>query len=243
MSEQGHAKNLELFKKEHHFAVSWGAKYAPTNELLALNAMLAQITAGENILSEIIASRTPYRNATAAAQDAFERLGPLMPRIINAMKGAGIEASVIEDTKTYTRKISGQRKTKKPKDDPNSPDFDESEKANSAAQMSRANRIENFEAVISALEAQAAYKPNEDDLKIITLREFLTELRQKNEAVQDTFITLSNKRAERDALFYTPGTGIVAVGNLFKRYVESFGRNSAEWKQIKDFEFVRIGRR
>lgn len=237
MSEQGHAKNLENFKKEYHFAVSWGTKYAPTNLLLELAAMRAQFERGETLLSEIIDLRTPYRNAVAAAQDAFERLNPLMPRLVNAMKGAGVADSVIEDLKTYTRKVTGRRKTPKPKDDPNSPDFDESEKANSAAQLSRTARMENFEAIISLAESQAVYNPNENDLKIVTLKAFLAELKAKTEAVQDTFIALSNKRAERNALFYAPDTGIVEVGGLFKRYVESFGRNSAEWRQVKNLRF------
>ncbi|HQU84505.1 MAG TPA: hypothetical protein PKY59_15310 [Pyrinomonadaceae bacterium] len=242
MSEQGHTKNLENFKKEYHFAVSWGTKYAPTNSLLILRTMLAQIAAGEAAMDAIITARTPYRNNVAAAQDAFLPLNELTTRIINAMKGAGIAASVIEDAKTYTRKIKGQRKTPKPKDDPNSPDFDESEKAHSAAQLSRTNRLENLEALLDLLGSQSLYNPNEDEINMTDLTAYLADLKAKTEAVQTSFVNLSNKYADRNAIFYDEETGIVAVGTLFKRYVESFGRNSAEWNQVKGLRFKKIGR-
>ena len=242
MSEQGHIKNLENFKKEHHFAVSWGAKYAPTNTLLDIDKMATQIAVAETSMDAIITARTPYRNNVAAAQDAFAPFNELVTRIVNAMKGAGIAASVIEDAKTYTRKIKGQRKTPKPKDDPNSPDFDESEKANSVAQLSRTNRIENFEALLDLLGSQSLYNPNESDLKLTALSAYLADLKAKTEAVQESFVNLSNKYADRDAVFYDEETGIVAVGTLFKRYVESFGRNSAEWNQVKGLKFKKIGR-
>jgi len=242
MSEQGHAKNLENLKKEYHFAVSWGAKYAPTGALLDIDKIEAQIASGEASMDAIITARTPYRNNVAAAQDAFAPLNELITRIINAMKGASIAASIIEDAKTYTRKIKGQRRTPKPKDDPNSPDFDESEKANSVAQLSRTNRIENFEALLDLLGSQSLYNPNESDLKLTALSAYLADLKAKTEAVQESFVNLSNKYAARDAIFYDEETGIVTVGGLFKRYVESFGRNSAEWKQIKGLKFKKIGR-
>lgn len=242
MSEQGHAKNLENLKKEYHFAVSWGVKYAPTGALLDIDKIEAQIASGEASMDAIITARTPYRNNVAAAQDAFAPLNELITRIINAMKGASIAASIIEDAKTYTRKIKGQRRTPKPKDDPNSPDFDESEKANSVAQLSRTNRIENFEALLDLLGSQSLYNPNESDLKLTALSAYLADLKAKTEAVQESFVNLSNKYAARDAIFYDEETGIVTVGGLFKRYVESFGRNSAEWKQIKGLKLKKIGR-
>lgn len=243
MSEQGHAKNLEHFKSARNFAVSWGAKYVPSNPILLLTNLNSIITAAEPALAEVTAAKTPYRNATAAAQDAFAPLSELITRVMNALKVSGVPASVIEDAKTYSRKIKGQSKTPKPQDDPNTPEFDESAAANSTSQMSRTQRIENLAALISLLKSQTLYAPNETDLKVATLEALLDDLQAKTDAVQAAFVALSNKRAARDAVFYTKGTGLVDVGRLFKNYVESFGRKSPEWLQIKPLQFKEIKRK
>lgn len=243
MSEQGHAKNLEHFKSARAYAVSWGAKYVPSNPLLLLTNFNSIITAAEPALADVIAAKTPYRNSVAAAQDAFLPLSELITRVMNALKASGVPASIFEDAKTYSRKIKGQSKTPKPKDDPNTPNFDESEKANSTSQMSRTQRIEYLDALISLLIAQTLYAPNEVELKTVTLSALSADLKAKTQAVQTTFIALSNKRAARDAIFYTKGTGLVDVGRLFKDYVESFGRKSPEWNQVQPLEFKEIKRK
>lgn len=240
MSEQGHAKNLEYFRKGRDYAVSWGARYAPSNPLLLLTNFNSIIAAAEPSLDEVIGAKTPYRNATAAAQDAFLPLSELITRVMNSLKSSGVPASIVEDAKTYSRKIKGQSKTTRPQDDPNSPDFDESAKGNSASQMSRTQRIENLDSLVSLLDAQALYKPNETELKVVTLKDFLADLKAKTEAVQLAFIELSNKRAARNAIFYTKDTGLVDVGKLFKSYVESFGRKSPEWSQVKSLNFKEV---
>lgn len=243
MAETGHAKNLESIKFARDFAASWGIKYAPSNPFLLLTNLNNIIDDAEPALDEVIGAKTPYRNATAAAQDAFAPLNELITRVMNALKVSGASASIFEDGKTYSRKVKGQSKKPKAKDDPNSPDFDESEKANSTSQMSRTQRIENLDALISLLISNVLFNPNEIDLQTATLSALSADLKAKTAAVQSAFVVLSNKRAARDAVFYTDETGLVAVGNLFKRYVESFGRKSAEWNQVKGLKFEIIGRK
>ena len=243
MAETGHAKNLEQLKFARDFAISWGAKYSPSNSLLVLANINKIIDNAEPSLDDVITAKTPYRNATAEAQDTFDPLSELITRVMNGLKVSGVPASILDDAKTYSRKIKGQRKTPKPRDDPNSPNFDESEKANSASQMSRTQRIENLDALISLLESRPEFAPNEDELKTATLSALSAILKAKTGTVQTAFVELSNKRANRNAIFYKDGTGLVNVGNLFKRYIESFGRNSAEWNQIKDLKFKKIGQK
>jgi hypothetical protein len=238
MSEQGHVKNLENLKRARDFAVSWGVKYKPSNPLAEVANLVAVINAAEPSLADVQAAKTPYRNAVAAAQDAFAPLSERITRVMNALKASGVPDSVVEDAKTYSRKIKGQRASAKPADDPASPNFDESEKANSVSQMSRAQRIESLDALISLLGSQTLYNPNESGLTVADLTDYSSDLKAKTEAVQTAFVTLSNQRAARDAIFYTDTTGLVDVGNLFKRYVESFGRNSPEWSQVKGLKFT-----
>ncbi|MCW5959361.1 MAG: hypothetical protein KIS76_04310 [Pyrinomonadaceae bacterium] len=77
MSETGHAINVESLKTARDFAVSWKAKYQPSNPIIAVQSMNDAIAAAEPALDNVIAAKTPYRNATAAAQDAFDPLNQL----------------------------------------------------------------------------------------------------------------------------------------------------------------------
>jgi hypothetical protein len=50
--------------------------------------------------------------------------------------------------------------------------------------------------------------------------------------------------AKRDRIYYADATGIVSIGNLFKKYaLAAFGKNSAEHNQVKDLEFKNHRRR
>lgn len=243
MSEQGHAKNLENLKKERDFAVSWGGSYKPSNPVLLLTNINAVITAAEAVADELQAARTPYRNATAAAADGFAPLSDLTTRVLSALEASGVPASVVEDAKTYARKIKGTRRTSAAEDDPNTPE-DESQASHSASQMSRTQRIENFAALISLLNEQPLYNPNEDDLKVARLSDFSDSLEAKTQAANTNFVGYSNKLGERDEIYYADGAGVVAIGNLFKKYVLSaFGKDSAEYNQVKDLEFKKYKRR
>jgi hypothetical protein len=244
MSEQGHAKNLEHFTTGRNYAVSWGAKYAPSNPLLALTFMNAKIAAAESVADELQETRTPYRNATAAAQDAFAPLSELITRVMRALKVSGVPASFIEDAKTYARKIQGRRAAPAAQDDPNTPDVDESAASHSASQMSRTQRTEALDALNLHLESNTLYKPNETPLKLATLKSVSIDLKGKTEAVQTTFVPYSNKLGERDEIYYEEAEGIVTIGSLFKDYVlAAFGRDSAEWNQVKDLKFKTYKRR
>jgi hypothetical protein len=242
-NEKGHAKNLENLKKARDFAVSWGAKYAPSNPLLLLTNLNAVVNAAEAVADDLQAARTPYRNATAAAEDAFTPLSRLATRLVRGLEASGVPESVVEDARTYSRKIRGKRLAPAIQDDPDTPDIDESESSHSASQMSRAQRIENLDALILLVEAQALYDPNENDLKVVTLTNLSTDLKAKTQTVSAAFIPYSNKMGERDEIYYADKTGVVDIGNLFKKYVSSFGLDSVEYNQVKDLEFNRYKRR
>lgn len=242
MSEQGHAKNLENLKKARDFAVSWGARYAPTNPVLLLTNFNTIIPAAETVADGLQGARTPYRNATAAAEDAFDPLSKRITRVMNALRISGVPESVVEDAETYSRKIQGRRKSPAAEDNPETPVVNESHNSHSASQMSRAQRIENLDSLVSLLQSNDFYKPNEVELKTATLVDLSTDLKAKTTAVSTTFVPYSNKLGERDGIYYGEGTGIVAVGKMFKLYVQTFGRDSIEWGQVKDLEFKSYAR-
>lgn len=243
MSEKGHAKNLENLKKARDFADSWKTKYAPTNPVIALTNMNSVVSAADTVSDALQTTIIPYRHATAAAEDLFAPLSKLITRAMKSFSISGVPASAIEDAETYARKIQGKRKTPAAQDNPATADVDESEKSHSASQMSRTQRVENLDALILHFKSYPVYDPNEIDLKTATLEALSAQLKAAIEAVSDAFVPYSNKLAERDEIYYAPETGLIYVGRLFKGYVESFGRDSAEWNQVKDLKFDLYKRR
>ena len=237
MAETGHVINVGNLQKAIVFATGWAGNYKPSNAALEIGAMSALAVAAEAELDSVQTQRTPYRNATAAAADAFAGLRNLTVRIQKSAKSQGCPASFIEDLDTPARKIKGLRATPAVQDDPNTP-VDESKQSVSASQMSRQQRIEHLDEMRSLLESQPLYKPNETELQTASLQALAVDLQAKVDAVTSTFAPFSNALASRDNVLYTNAANVYKTGTLFKAYVESkFTRKSNEWNQIKGLEF------
>ncbi len=244
VSETGHAKNLENFKKLREFISSWKARYNPTNVNYLLTKVDSIIAAAEAVNGNLIDARAPYRAASSAADDAFDPLNKLVTRVTRGFKAAGVPDSVVEDLMTYSRKVQGRRKSSKTTDDPTTPNVNEAEKGYSAAQTSRTNRIENLDVMITTLEAHPIYDPNEADLKTASLTALSTDLKNRIAAVNATFTAVSNQLNNRDAIFYEDPDSLVKTAQGIKNYVISaFGTDSPEYNQVRSLEFKPIKRR
>lgn len=236
MAESGHAINVVNLGKARDFAKSW-PDYKPSNPVLEIGAMTSLFDAGNTKLDAVQTVRTPYRNATATCDDLFDRMGPLVTRIMRMLRASGVPPSIIDDAETYSRKIKGERATPAKKDDPATP-VDESQQSHSASQMSRTQRLENFDSLVDLLQAQPLYNPNETDLTIVALHAYSVDCHNAIGTVNTTFIPFSNSLADRDDTLYLDPINVVETGRLFKTYVQGgFGRNSTEWQQVRSLEF------
>jgi hypothetical protein len=237
MAESGHAINVSNLGKARDWAQSWPT-YKPSNPVLDIGAMTTLFGAAGGRLDDVQNSRTAYRNATAACDDLFDGMGPLVTRVMRMLRASGVVASVIEDAETYSRKIKGERATPAKKDDPATPDIDESKQSHSASQMSRTQRLENFDSLLALLKSQPLYNPNESDLRISALTTYSDDLHAALQLVETTFVVFSNAMAARDDSLYLDTVNVVETGRLFKTYVQAgFGRNSTEWQQVRSLQF------
>lgn len=235
-TEAGDMKIIGNFRKLIDW-VSSDANYKPSNAAIKPPALEAQFTSGLDALEDVPTKQSANKDAMNERREAFSPLPTKARRIRNVAKASGASESTLANMETPLRKIVGERKSDKIKDDPNTP-VNESAKQHSASQMSFDNRIGNFRALLALVPNVPGYKPNEDELKLTSLTTYADELEAKNNAVNTTFVPLSQARALRDALLYDNPDCIVNTALLVKAYVTgALGSQSHLNQQIKGLRF------
>ena len=241
MSESGDNKIIGNFRKLID-EISADNAYNPANDKLKIIPLEAQYNNGDAAVNDVAAARAPYKLAITDRESAFKALRPLVVRSRNFLKASGAPKGVVEDADTFVRKLSGSRKSPKPKDDPNAPagEGNQSGGSSSASQMSYDNQVGNFEAYIEILKNVPAYNPNEADLKVTALTAYAAGLTAKNNTVNTTSANLNQTRGQRDQLLYTGDDSIVNTALLAKAYVQAaLGSKSQLHKKIKGLTFSR----
>ncbi|TYB73197.1 hypothetical protein [Bizionia myxarmorum] len=237
-SEVGHAKNVANFQDLMAFVNGYGANYNPSKTSLKppqLEALYNQASAG---LNGVITKNTAYNNAVNQRMEVFSDMRPLATRLVNALATTNAGEEKVEDAKSFNRKIQGQRASKKVEPlDPNQP----VPKTISSSQQSYDQLIQHFEGMISVLDSEPSYTPNETDLKITTLQTKLQELKDANENVSKAYAQVSNARLDRNKILYAKDAGLVDVSADVKKYVKSvFGATSEEFAQVKGIQLVKV---
>jgi len=242
-TETGHAKNVANFESLISFCVGYGVIYNPSKASMKLTALSALFTSAKSVLAVVNTVLPIYRNAINAREAVFSPLSKLITRVINAAASSNVSESVLVDIKSIARKIQGVRVSDKLPavvDNPATP-VDESQKSSSASQMGFDNRIENTDKLINILLTQPGYAPNEIDLKVATLAALLAEMRIRNTAAINALTPLSNARISRNAVLYSPRTGLVDIAGEVKSYIKSvFGVTDPRYRQVGGLRFVRF---
>jgi hypothetical protein len=198
------------------------------------------LTAARGALNAVNIAQSAYSNAVDAREVAFDPFGKLITRVNNALKASDTTPQVDESAQTIFRKLQGKRAGVKLSDQEK--DTEENGKeANqiSVAQLSYDNKLENFDKLIMLLESTPLYAPNEEDLKVASLKALYTSLKTTNTEVLTTSIQLSNARINRNEILYKPITGLVDIASDTKTYLKSvFGATSPQYKQISKLKFT-----
>ncbi len=235
-SEVGHAKNVANFQDLIAFVNGYGATYNPSKDGLQLTQLEELHTTANENLSTVIQKSTEYNNAVNDRMEAFSDLRSLSTRLINALDATDASAEKLKDAKVFNRKMQGKRATKVETPlDPNAPPPN----TISTSQQSYDQLIQHFQGLISVLQSEPSYAPNENDLKITTLQAKKQDLERNNERVATAYTEVSNTRLQRNNTLYNEENGLVPTAGEVKKYVKSvFGATSPEYGQIKGIKFT-----
>lgn len=237
-SEVGHAKNVANFHDLISFCLGYGASYDPVKASLQVSQLQALETLAQNSLASVIPLRTAYNDAVNARIQAFNGLKPLATRLINALQSTDATKEKVDDAKTFNKKIQGIRASGT--QTPVTPDAP-TPNTISSSQQSYDQTIQHFAGLISVLESEPSYTPNENDLRVTTLNDRLALLNQTNQAISSAYTLVDNSRIERNTTLYSDETGLVARATEVKKYVKSvFGATSPQYKQVSAIKIVKI---
>lgn len=239
-SERGNAKNVANFQDLISFVTGYGAVYDPSKKTLQLKELNDLLTASQANLADVVTQKTNYNNAVNERVAAFKDLKPLATRLVNALQTTDASKEKIDDAKGYNKKLQGD-KTKAPEtpSDPNAPIPD----SISTSQQSYDQQIQHFAGIISVLQSESSYTPNETDLQVATLQAKQDDLSDKNRQLADAYTIVSNSRISRDKTLYGSDTSLIQVATEVKKYIKSvFGATSPEFAQVKGIEFTPKGK-
>lgn len=234
-SEVGHAKNVANFQDLIAFVEGYGPNYNPSKDRLKLPELQNLYTEANESLNNVTAKNTNYNNAVNDRVEAFQDLRSLSTRVVNALEITDAPDEKIKDAKGFNRKIQGKRASKSETPvDPNDP----APKTISSSQQSYDQLIQHFQGLISVLESEPSYAPNETELQVATLQTKAQDLESKNQKVATAYTAISNARIERNKKLYKEDEGVVDTAGEVKKYVKSvYGATSPEYGQIKGISF------
>ena len=113
ISESGHSKNVANWEQLTTTVLSFGSAYNPSRKEIQIS-MVQQVGADAKLAMGVVnVTKAEYKNASAARADAFEPIGPLVTRCMDALKSAATIYRVDDNAKTVARKIQGRRASTK----------------------------------------------------------------------------------------------------------------------------------
>jgi hypothetical protein len=236
-SETGHAKNVANLQDLISFVTGYGATYNPTKNALKLPQLNTLSATSQTSLADVVTKNTAYNNKVNERVVAFSNLKSLSTRLINALQTTDATPQKVADAKAFNKKMQGVRaKAVATPIDPNAP----APTTISTSQQSYDSQIQHLAGIISVLQSETSYAPNEIDLKIVTLTAKQTDLTAKNNAVATAYTNISNSRISRDTTLYKEDTGLFDIATEVKKYIKSiYGATSPQFAQVKGIEFTK----
>ena len=240
ISETGHAMNMINFQSLLTFIDSLGDLYNPSRECIKRESLQTLLDNTQESFNSLYITQSNYTLAVDDRIAAFEPLSKLVTRVFNSLKASDSSVETDESVRTIVRKIQGKRAT--PLVSSEYTDSESTEvkeiKHKSTSQMSYNSRLENFEWFIIFLSKIPEYNPNEEDLKIESLKTLHSDLKAKNNLVMTAHSKMETERTQRNKMLYQPLTGIVDISIDIKNYIKSlFGASSHQYKQISKLHF------
>jgi hypothetical protein len=225
-SEVGHNKNVANFKSLYQILEEMGTMYNPSYPAITLTALEPIKTVLDEVVVTFNTKNPLYKNAVAQRETNMAPLSKLTTRIVNSFRASGASAPDIENADSMARVIRGHKRLAKVNPETASPE------TISTSRMSYDSRTANFDALISFLESQSVYAPNENDIKLPQLKQINLSQKQQNAAVNQAANELLTARVSRNNALYSETDGIIRLIPIIKNYLKSLGEQGKPYYKV-----------
>lgn len=235
-NETGHAINVANFEILVSHCLTLGTQYNPSRTNIKIAAMQQLLIDSRAALQTINNKKTAADNAIDARRQLYTPIKPLATRLVAALQATNASSETIANAKSINKKIQGTRVVKiEPNADGTMP------KTRSTSQQSFVQTAEHFDRLVSLLEQESSYTPNEAELQAATLRNLHTNLITSTTNVVNTTRDLTQARITRDETLYKEDTGLHTVALDVKNYLKSIlGTSNLNYKAISSLKIVKI---
>lgn len=236
--ETGHAKNVANLLKVNEICKGYGPKYNPSKAKLKLANLIIQQTNCAQLQQDVkdaLQKESTIRKNRAAA---FKGYNKYATRLLAAVKSCGVSNEFVNQAISINKKIQGERITEAQKT--KNTEGEEVDNSISTSQKSYDNLVDHFKKFKTFLTSLGAtYAPNETDLQVTYLNNYINNLDTLNSDVSKAEVASANALINRNKIFYAESTGIPDTAKEVKQYVKSvFGASSPEYKQISKISFT-----
>lgn len=245
--ETGHAKNVANFEKIINYCIHHDVTYNPSKHNIKIDSLKTILDNGQKAIVDVMEKLVSYNKFVSERQFVFKDLKKLSTRLINALSVTDANQKTIEQAKAVNKKIQGIRAYKKKADKIEDNSYDQNsnkeeivvDKNISTSQQSYDQLIEHFAKLISILQSENSYNPNEETLKINTINQFLSKMKEVNFVTKNAQMLLSNSRLKRNEVLYNGETAMYPTSLEIKKYIKSvFGASSPQYKQISTIKLT-----
>jgi hypothetical protein len=234
-SETGHAKNVANFEDLIDHLEILNPPYNPSKPILQLSALKTQLPPAQAAIKKMSVTAPPYQSAVDAQEALFSPFSKMLTRIMNIFRSSVENPEEVRSAESLAKLMKGSSKSAEKAEEETA---EESKNSRSTSRRSYDSILENFEKFIDILIANPLYKPNEAEFSTQTLSALLVDMKVKNKAVGVLEGPLRDARKERNLLLYTPGTGIVDVGNAVRTHIKgTLKKDNPHYKAILAIEF------
>ena len=239
----GHPVNAMNAEKLIAYLVDMGLEYNPVLDYIKIPALNLRLISVNGKLQIVKDTKEAYDRATNGREIEFGDIKKLATRLVNALIGCGASRQTIADAKSINIKIQGGRVGELIPITPAtkevlSEDTAKITKNISVSQQNVEFVLDNFVKLITLLDLEPLYIPNEIDLQVVTMKAKIVSMKATNSIVISVTPPYEKAMANRDKEMYKIDTGLVDITKIIKAYCLSvLGSDSDLYKKLNGIHF------
>jgi hypothetical protein len=236
---QQNVDNIELLTEK---VSNFQPAYNPSETRLSVQSQKEIRIKGIEALLAVTEAESVCKKAISNRNKVFKSLDPIVTRCINGLRILDVPEQSIGQGESIVRELRNVRASEI---EPTSKNADgtvneESPRTNKIRSGSFETRIENFGKLVTHLSTIEAYKPNEADLQIESLKTRLDVFKQVNSAEKAAAAKAEAARDLRDIVLSEDKTGLYDIATDSKTYVKSaYGATSTQYKSVSGILFTK----